>query len=165
MQIIRPIVAVATSLIFASAAWAADPVDHQAHHPAPGSASEKASKVQSGKASKPSTASMTAMKPSTKKMDDQLSMMRGMHEKMMSAKTPEERSALMEEHMKTMQGGMAMMGNMANMGADAPSKMKGDMQVDTGMCQMMEKRMEMMETMMQMMMDRMPAAAPVPAEK
>ena len=162
MQIIRPMVAVAITLIFASGAWAADPVDHQAHHPESASAPAKASKMPPGKVNKASAAATTA---ATKKMDDQMSMMRGMHEKMMSAKTPEERSALMEEHMKTMQGGMAMMGNMANMGADGPSKMKGDMQVDTGMCQMMEKRMEMMETMMQMMMDRMPAAAPVPAEK
>ena len=88
-------------------------------------------------------------------MDQRMKDMQAMHEKMMSAKTPEERQALMAEHMKMMQDGMAMMKQMGGM-----SKM-GGMQGGKGMGgmserhQMMEKRMEMMESMMQMMMDRM----------
>jgi len=87
--------------------------------------------------------------------------MQGMHEKMMNAKTPEERSKLMAEHMKAMQEGMAMMGGMSGAGM---GDMKGmqempNMGGDIGARQqMMEKRMEMMQTMMKMMMDRMPAA-------
>ena len=77
--------------------------------------------------------------------------MQEMHDKMMGAKTPEERNALMAEHMKTMQNGMTMMNAMSSGGM---SGMKGDMAANH---QMMEKRMEMMQAMMQMMMDRLPA--------
>lgn len=92
------------------------------------------------------------------RMDAQMKTMREMHEKMISAKTPEERSKLKAEHMKTMQDGMKMMGSMSGAGM-------GDMKGIPGMTgdmgarqQMMEKRMEMMQTMMPMMMDQMPAA-------
>ena len=98
------------------------------------------------------------------KMDAQMKTMQGMHEKMMAAKTPEERSKLMAEHMKAMQDGMAMMGAMSGAGM-GDMKGKGDMKGMPGMTgdmgarhQMMEKRMEMMQTMMKMMMDRLPAA-------
>jgi hypothetical protein len=99
-------------------------------------------------------------------MDAQMKTMREMHDKMVNAKTPEERNALMAEHMKAMQGGMATMGmmggtgmggmgGMAGMGSMQGGKpMPGDMNQRQ---QMMEKRMEMMQSMMQMMMDRMPA--------
>ncbi|MBH2018787.1 MAG: hypothetical protein I8H91_04345, partial [Burkholderiales bacterium] len=50
------------------------------------------------------------------KMDAQMKTMQAMHEKMMNAKTPEERSQLMAEHMKTMQDGMAMMDGMPGAG-------------------------------------------------
>lgn len=56
-----------------------------------------------------------------------------MHEKMMAAKTPAERQALMADHMKMMQAGMSMMGQSKDI----------------------EQRMDMMQSMMQMMMDRM----------
>ena len=92
------------------------------------------------------------------RMDAQMKTMRDMHEKMMNAKTPEERSKLMAEHMKTMQDGMAMMGGMSSAGMGDMKGMQG-MTGDMGARhQMMEKRMEMMESMMKMMMDRMPAA-------
>lgn len=42
-------------------------------------------------------------------MDAQMKTMQGMHDKMMAAKTPEERSKLMAEHMKSMQSMMQMM--------------------------------------------------------
>ncbi len=94
------------------------------------------------------------------KMDAQMKTMRDMHQKMMSAKTPEERSKLMAEHMKSMQGGMEMMGGMPGAGMGDMKGMQG-MQGMTGDMaahhKMMAKRMEMMQTMMQMMMERMPA--------
>ena len=92
------------------------------------------------------------------RMDAQMKTMQGMHEKMMSAKTPAERSKLMAEHKKSMQDGMDMMGSMPTSGM---GDMKGmpAMAGDMGMHhQMMAKRMEMMETMMKMMMDQMPPA-------
>jgi hypothetical protein len=128
--------------IAASAAIAAQDDQHQAHHPA-GSASAppSAPKAMPGKA-----------KPDMARMDTQMKAMKDMHDKMMAAKTPEERNALMAEHMKTMQDGMSMMdgmsgGNMGSMKGDAASRQ-----------QMLDKRMDMMQSMMQMMMDRMPAA-------
>jgi hypothetical protein len=125
-----------------TSAWAATPNDqHTGHHPA-GSTS-------------PTTSKQAPVKkgPSMAKMDAQTQAMRDMHEKMMAAKTPEERGALMAEHMKTMQDGMAMMNQTPTTG-DMKS-MKGDMAMHH---QMMEKRMEMMGASMQMMMDRLPPA-------
>ena len=84
------------------------------------------------------------------RMDAQMKTMRDMQEKMMAAKTPEERNAMMAAHMTAMKDGMAMMKGMQGMqgGTASPQQMM-----------MMEKRMEMMQTMMEMMMGRMPAAA------
>lgn len=103
-------------------------------------------------------------------MQKQMQAMKAMHEKMMNAKTPEERSALMAEHMQTMRDGMGMMqkmgqsggmggmsgmGGMGGMGAPKGGKaMACDMHESH---RMMGMRMEMMESMMQMMMDRMPS--------
>lgn len=89
------------------------------------------------------------------KMDAQIKTMQAMHDKMMSAKTAEERSKLMAENMKTMQDGMAMMAGMSGAGMGGMKGMTGDMGARQ---QMMEKRMEMMQSMMKMMMDRMQAA-------
>jgi hypothetical protein len=86
------------------------------------------------------------------KMDAQMKKMSEMHDKMMAAKTPEERNKLMAEHMKTMQDGMQMMKGMGGMGG--PGMGDKDMSAQHPM---MDKRMAMMESMMQMMMDRMPA--------
>jgi hypothetical protein len=112
--------------------------DHLAHHP-PGASSPapapKAPTKQSRNAA-PSDATMKSMKE--------------MHAKMMTAETVEERQALMGEHMKAMQDGMSMMGQMKGD--------KGGMSSDA-----MAKRMDMMEMMMQMMMDR--EAARIPATK
>jgi hypothetical protein len=94
--------------------------------------------------------------------DQQMKMMQEMHRKMAEARTPDERAALMKDHMKTMQGGMAMMGQMRS------GTMAGDMRMGDGKAPMsmdpamMKRRMDMMESMMQMMMDRdgmKPAAA------
>ena len=120
--------------------WAAQADAHQAHHPA-GAASAPVSKSMPRKTG-----------PDMARMDTQMKAMGEMHNKMMAAKTPEERNALMAEHMKTMQEGMAMMNGMSPGGMGA---VKGDAAARQ---QMMEKHMEMMQSMMQMMMDRMPGA-------
>jgi hypothetical protein len=112
----------------------------------------------------PGTPAATAPAASTERMaamDAHMKSMREMHDKMSRARTPEERQALMAEHMKLMHEGMAMMdgmparhgkGGMHGMAAaDLPARM-----------QMMEKHMEMMDSMMQMMMDHM---APPPAKR
>ena len=119
-------------------AWAAQD-EHKAHHPA-GTAAAPAAKAMPGPAG-----------PDMARMDTQMKDMGAMHDKMMAASTPEERSALMAEHMKSMQGGMAMMNGMSASGMGG----KGNM---ASQHMMMEKRMDMMQSMMQMMMDRMPAA-------
>ncbi|MEO8024256.1 hypothetical protein [Polaromonas sp.] len=91
------------------------------------------------------------------RMDEHMKTMRTMHDRMAGAKTPEERNALMAEHRKLMQEGMAMMGGMGGM----MGHMQGSGGDPAARQQMMEKRMEMMQSMMQMMMDRLP---PVPAK-
>jgi len=111
--------------------------EHDAHHPA----------------------AETAPKVDPARFDQQMKTMQEMHRKMMAAKTPAERAALMREHRKVMQDGMAMMGQMGSGGMPMQggmSSMPGGMQKD------MMQRMEMMEMMMQMMVDReapMPPAA------
>ena len=122
--------------------WAAQHDQQQGRHPAGAAASAPTSKAMSGKAG-----------PDLARMDTQMKAMREMHDKMMAAKTTEERNALMAEHMKSMQGGMTLMDGMPPGGM---AGMKGDM---AARHQMMEKRMEMMQTMMQMMMDRLPPSA------
>ncbi len=146
MKFIRPLIIASACALSGVTAWAADPAGPADHHPA-SAASASAT---------PSTASSAAMDGETSsRMDTQMEAMRAMHEKVMSAKTPEARQALMAEHMKTMQDGMSMMSGMA--GA-AKGGMKGNM--PSGMPagnQMMEKRTEMMQTMMLMMADCMPS--------
>ena len=99
-------------------------------------------------------------------MEPRMKAMQEMHQKMMNAKTPEERNALIADHMKAMQGGMSMMngmgsmdgkGAMEGMGAMADAKsMPADMAKHH---KMMEQRMTTMQMMMDMMMDRMPPAS------
>jgi len=103
---------------------------------------------------------------------DHMKDMQAMRDKMMNAKTPAERQALMDEHMKTMHEGMAMMKSMKGMGGmhgkEGMPGMSGkkEMPVDMGKHhQMMEMRMDMMQTMMEMMMQRMPGAATAPVSK
>ena len=141
MKIARSLVLAIT--VVAASAWAATDDQHQAHHPA-GAVTAPASKAMSGNPS-----------PDMAGMDNQMKAMQEMHDKMMAAKTPEERNALMGEHMKIMQDGMTMMNGMSpgGMMCDMKGGMKGDMAAH----HQMEKRMEMMQSMMQMMVDRLPA--------
>lgn len=134
--------ALAAALVFTVPVFA-----EEAHHPEGAASTAKIAKPGASKA---------VVKESLNKMDTKMMAMHEMHEKMMAAKTPEERNALMADHMKAMQDGMSMMGGM---GPDSKATMKGSMPSDpVARQQMMEKRMDMMESMMQMMMDRMPAA-------
>lgn len=119
-------VAVAATVVLTGCALAQPRPDHAAHHP--------------------------AGTPMPAQAEMQMKSMQAMHDKLMAAKTPAERQALMAEHLKAMQGGMAMMGQMKGPGAPG-----GGMP----MCaEMMGGRMEMMEMMMQMMVDREAARAP-----
>ena len=141
MQLIRPF-SLALALIAVSVpGWAAQQDQHQAHHPA----------ASASAAAKSAPAKTT---PEMARMANHMKAMQEMHDKMMAAKTPEERSALMADHMKTMQEGMGMMKGMGGMGGMAGAKRQpADM---TQRQTMMEQRMDMMQTMMEMMVDRLP---------
>ena len=110
------------------------------------------------------------------RMGEQMQAMREMHGKMMAAKTPQAREALMAKHTKAMRDGMAMLRRMSERGMGAKA-MGGMEMAEKGMGsaagagkaampmmdmtahhQMMEQRMQMMTMMMEMMLDRMPAA-------
>ena len=138
MKLVRPFTLALALVTVGAPTWAAQDDQHKAHHPA-GSASAPASK---GMSAKPGM--QIAL------MDNQMKAMGAMHDKMMAAKTPEERNALMAEHMQAMQDGMTMMNGMS---VRDMTGMKGDMAAHH---QMMDKRMEMMQATMQMMMDRLP---------
>jgi hypothetical protein len=111
--------------------------DHTAHHPAGASAPASTTAAPATKTSEAPAQTNAAMKS-----------MHDMHAKMMAAKTMDERQALMSDHMKAMQAGMNMMGQMKGK--------KGAMSTEA-----MSKRMDMMEMMMQMMIDREAARTPV----
>jgi hypothetical protein len=156
-----------TTLLMAGCAvsQAPQPADeHAGHHPGGAQGGGLAiQSVQSGQ---------SAAAPATDAFDRQMKAMQEMHRKMQAAKTPAERAALMDEHMKVMQSGMVMMGSgrsggmgMMQRGAQAPSVapaapegagMSGMM----GMHAQMERRMALMEQMMQMMVDRQAATPP-----
>ena len=159
MSYLRHLVLTVAVVAASHGAWAQTDAEHKQHHPA--ASSSQAPKTTTAK-------SMT--KETMVAVEDKMKVMRDMHEKMMAAKTPEARSALMAEHMKTMQDGMAMMSSMCAMGADmgnmkgmgdsGANAMKGGMPVDmANRHKMMAKCMEMMSIMMPMMMDRLPAPA------
>ena len=151
----------------ASPNWAAQHDQHKGHHPA---GSPPMAKAMPGKTT-----------PEMARMANHMKAMQEMHDKMMAAKTPEERNALMAEHMKTMQEGMAAMKSMGGMsGMSGMSGMNGmggkegmggmsGMSGMSGMAHakatpatmaqrqtMMEQRMDMMQSMMEMMADRLP---------
>ena len=116
--------------------------EHTLHHPG-GAASAPV-------ANQPSSAKPAMSAEKMASMDKHMKAMQEMHQKMMSAKTPEERQALMAQHTKLMQEGMSMMPMMGAASQGMPGTMAKPQQ-------MMEKRMEMMQSMMKMMMDQMPA--------
>ena len=144
----------------ASPNWAAQHDQQKAHHPA---GSPQMSKAMPGKTT-----------PEMARMANHMKAMQEMHDKMMAAKTPEERNALMAEHMKTMQEGMAAMKSMGGMGMGGMGGKEG-MGGMSGMAPakatpanmaqrqtMMEQRMDMMQSMMEMMADRLPQSPAKP---
>ncbi len=140
----------------ATTAGAATDEQHDSHHPA------SAPAVQVAQAKPGMAASAT---PGMQGMDAQMKAMQEMHAKMMAAKTPEERNALMADHMKTMQGGMAMMEGMSGMGGMGAAAPRGTPTDMARRQQMLEQRMDMMTMMMEMMMDRLPPQPAAPAKK
>ena len=90
------------------------PADHTQHHPA---GSAPASTAQ---APAPVPAAPVATAPASSDrmaaMEKQMQAMKAMREKLAAAMTPEERRAVMAEHMKTMQDSMAMMDTMKSPG-------------------------------------------------
>ena len=139
-------IAALTTAALATSTWATTDGQHDSHHPAP------TPTVQVAQATPGSPAMGMRAGATTPGHADQMKAMQEMHNKMLAAKTPEERNALMAEQMKLMQNSMNMM---RGMGAGAAAGKPGDMAARQGM---MEQRMELMQSMMQMMMDRMPAA-------
>ncbi|VTU35964.1 hypothetical protein H4CHR_03794 [Variovorax sp. PBS-H4] len=92
-------------------------------------------------------------KADSARIDEQMKLMQDMHQKMMAAKTPAERAALMKDHMRAMQGSMNMMSQMKS-GMRRHGAGKSSLREEPTMqADMMERRMDMMEMMMQMMMD------------
>ena len=89
------------------------------------------------------------------KMDAQMKAMHEMHMKMMNARTPAERQALMADHMKSMQGGMGVMKDMPAMGAMHDPKGMPPAMAEHH--KMMMQHMDMMKMMMDMMAQRMPS--------
>jgi len=116
-------------------------------------------------ASKPSATAMQSgssmnMGGQMGQMDEHIKKMQALHDKMMSATSPEERQKVMDEQRKEMQGGMAMMspmmqggGMMGGMGSGTMGQ-KGKPADANAQMQMMQKRMDMMQMMMQTMMDQ-----------
>ena len=111
-------------------------------------------------------------------MDPRMKSMHEMHQKMARAVTPAERQALMADHLKAMQGGMAMMkemhamhsksgmGGMGMTGSSGGAAAMGGMDHGSGrpgdMAKtqpMMADHMAMMTMMLDMMADRMSPAA------
>ena len=92
-------------------------------------------------------------------MEPRMMAMQDMQQKMTKAKTPAERQVLMADHMKAMQGGMAMMKEMQGMhGVGGMGEGKGMSADMVQRHQMMTAHMATMQMMMDMMMQRMPAA-------
>ncbi len=138
MKLVAGSIAVALALLAGCSsmpgAYGRDAADHASHHP------------------------QGAVAPAPPGFEPQMQAMQEMHRKMAAARTPEERAALMNDHMKTMQQGMAMMGRMRGgmmgdaMGLGAGKEPPGGgmpMDADT-----MKRRMDMMDMMMQMLLDR-----------
>lgn len=144
MKLVRPLTLSLALVAVGASSWAAQHDQHKGHHPA-GSAAAPASKSTSGKTT-----------PEMAQMDNQMKAMREMHDKMMAAKTPAERDALMAEHMKTMKEGMGMMKGMGGMDGMAGTQAKGTPSDMTQRQTVMEQRMDMMQSMMEMMVDRLP---------
>lgn len=97
--------------------------------------------------------------PSIAHMDEHLKKMQALHEKMMSATTPEERQKWMDEQHKSMQEGMRMVTRMIQDPAMRGRTNSQNDSADTPM-QAMQKGIELMQLMTQMMMDQLGTMTP-----
>ena len=135
-------IAIGTALLFASGAPFAQDAKAPASSP-------------SATATQPR--SSTNMGSPMGQMDEHMKTMQALHNRMMSATTPEERQKVMDEQRKEMQGSMSMMNQMMQggtmMGTGAMGQ-KGKPADAGAQMQMMQKRMDMMQMMMQTMMDQ-----------
>jgi len=101
-------------------------------------------------------------------MDDRMTKMQALHDKMTSATTPEERQTVMDEQRKEMHASMAMMSPMMQGGAmmggagTGMTGQKGGPADADAQMQMMQKRMDMVQVMMQTMMDQQGMMAGTP---
>ena len=126
------------ALVLSAPALALQAEQHQSHHPQ-AAAPAPANTPESTDPAKHADHALASEAPA---VDAQIAAMHAMHEKMMAAKDPAERKAMMAEHDRMMRDGMKSM--------EAMSQDHG-----AGGCDM-AKRMEMMQAMMQLMMDRLP---------
>lgn len=141
--------------------------EHAAHHPDAASAPAAGASIAKSKTTKAKAAPRAV---TVSPMDQQMQAMQAMHDKMMNAKSMDERRGMLDEQMKAMESGMAMMDQMGMGGqpespaassASAPAGMGmgGGMGMGSGGMHAqntsMMKRMEMMQMMMRMMMDRL----------
>lgn len=155
LRTISIITSIATATM-AGSPWAATDKQHESPQPSASAA------VQLAQATPGNPGMGMGGREAMPGFDEQMKAMQQMHEKMLAAKTPEERNALMTEQMQLMGKGMNMMGGMGGMngkGAGAKMGNPDDMAARQGMT---EQRMDMMQSMMQLMMDRMPS---LPAPK
>ena len=88
--------------------------------------------------------------PSQDRYQQQMNTMGDMHHRMQTARTPEERQALMDEHMKVVLNGMRMMCDVATGGTGASDASSASMQ----------KCADMRDATVLMMMDREMKRAP-----
>jgi len=146
------IYALSCALAFAACgtpALASQAEQHSAHHP---EGPAPAAQAPGSRADTPSAAPADAKAGGNMAaMDAQLDAMHAMHAKMLAAKTPAERKALMAEHDKLMRDGLSMMSGMS---ANEANGMNCDMGERH---RQMVKHMAMMQAMMEMMSDRLPA--------
>ena len=109
------------------------------------------------------TAAASPSMPMMAQMDEHMKKMQALHDKMMSATTPDERQKAVDEARKEMQDGMAMMKPMMQgggmMGGGMVTQKEKSSDAGTQM-QMMGKRMDMMQMMMQTMMDQQGMTGP-----
>ena len=143
----RPILLLAAATVLSTGAIAQSSSTAPASPPSGAAAS---------KAQRPAAKSTA---PTASQWNKQMKAMEEMHAKMLAAKTPEERQALMADHMRVMRDGMAMMGQVGSGKGGAAMDGMG-MGAMHGNHDMMSRRMDMMQLMMQMMMDRESAGAP-----
>ena len=166
----RSMLTLAAATLIAVSAQAQKPAsdqDHSAHHPAgasaPASAAAPKPPAKAAPKAAPKSAPAAAPKASSRpsaeagappdpQMQATMASMHEMRDKMRAAKTPEERQALMADHMKAMQDGMAMMGRMKDgqggMGSKHGMHGMGGGGGMAGGHGAMSRRMEMMEMMM-----------------